>query len=405
MRMEGHSGLHDLGALRAERSADETRFIGYSRVLYISALIGHLCFLIAFYLLGQTVMCLFNILSVAVFTFGTFWAERGHMRLALALGMTEVTVHAFLATLYMGWGTGFYLYIFSNMSVVWLTPFYSLRVKIVISFALLGTLLGLFALSKVTGELQPIEPWIAEVFLVLNWTYFAFLACIGLYGLGHAIKVTEAALQTEVAKSEFLLQNILPTEIIDRLKQDPDTISIAQDFTDVTILFADIVGFTEFSSGRDPAVVVERLNVVFSLLDSLTESHRLEKIKTIGDSYMVVGGLPTPRRDHATAVAQLGLDILAAMKELDGTEKTIRIGINSGPVVAGVIGKKKFAYDLWGDAVNIAARMEAYSEPGRILVSAATRSLIDETFVCEGRGVIEIKGKGAMETFFLEGRK
>ena len=391
-----------LRTARAELSADETRFIGYSRVLYRSALLGHILFLIAFYLLDQTVLWQFNILSVAVFTFGTLFSERGYMRLSLALGLTEVTVHAVLATLYLGWGAGFYLYIFSNMGVVFLTPFFSVRWRVLISAALLGALLGLFALSKVTGVLQPIEPWVEELFLILNWTYFAFLTCVGLHGLGQAIKATEAALQAEIAKSEFLLQNILPTEIISRLKKDPDT--IAQDFTDVTIMFADIVGFTEFSSGRNPASVVERLNAVFSRLDALTEAHGLEKIKTIGDSYMVVGGLPTPRADHATAVADLALDVLDAMRELDGTEDTIRIGINSGPVVAGVIGKKKFAYDLWGDAVNIAARMESHGEPGRILVSAATRELLRETFVCTPRGVIDIKGKGAMETYYLEGR-
>ncbi len=386
--------------IRAERSADEIRFFGYCRFLYVSALLGHIAFLVIFLLLGQTTLWMFNIVSIAVFAYGSFFHERGHMRLALALGLTEVVLHAVLATLYTGFETGFFLFIFQDMAVVFLTPFFTTRARLVISSVLLGLLLGLFAVSRATGVIQPVEPWIADVFLVANLTYFSVLTCVGLNGLRQAIQTTEASLQAEMAKSEFLLQNILPTQIIERLKTDPEV--IAQGYSSVTILFADIVGFTEYASGRDPGVVVERLNEVFSRFDALTESHGLEKIKTIGDSYMVVGGLPSPRADHAQAVARLALDIVDAMEALDGTPDTIRIGINSGPVVAGVIGKRKFAYDLWGDAVNIAARMESLGEPGRIVVSAATKAALDGAYHFTPRGTTHVKGKGAMDTFFLE---
>ena len=386
--------------VRAERSADEIRFIGYSRFLYVSALLGHLVFLILFVLLGQKTLSLFNVFSVAVFAYASFFNERRHMRWALALAMIEVALHAILATLYTGFQTGFFLFIFQDMAVVFLTPFFTSRARVVVSAALLATLLGLFALARITGVIQPIEPWIAEAFFFANLIYFSVLIWVGLNGLRQAIQNTEAALQTEMAKSEFLLQNILPTEIVQRLKRDPEV--IAQDYSDVTIMFADIVGFTEYASGREPSVVVARLNEVFSRFDALTERHGLEKIKTIGDSYMVVGGLPSPRADHAESVARLALDMLDAMVELDGTPETIRIGINSGPVVAGVIGKRKFAYDLWGDAVNIAARMEALGEPGRIVVSAATRAALDGSYGFTPRGLMHVKGKGEMETFFLD---
>ena len=397
---EQQVGVGPFRTERAARSADEIRFIGYSRFLYVSALLGHIAFLFIFYALGQTVLWQYNLVSIAVFAYGTFFHERGHMRLALALGMTEVVVHAILATIYTGFETGFYLFIFQDMAVVFLTPFFTTRGRVIVSAALLACLLGLFAVTKTTGVVQPVEPAVAEFFLVCNWIYFALLTWVGLNGLRDAIQVTEAALQTEIAKSEFLLQNILPETIIEHLKDEPET--IAHDYSDVTIMFADIVGFTAYASGRDPGVVVGRLNAVFSRLDALTEAHGLEKIKTIGDSYMVVGGLPAPRPDHAHAIAELALEILQAMRELDGTDNTIRIGINTGPVVAGVIGKKKFAYDLWGDAVNIAARMESYGEPGRVVVSETTKAALGDAYVFESRGPMHVKGKGTMETFFLD---
>jgi len=213
-------------------------------------------------------------------------------------------------------------------------------------------------------------------------------------------------LQVEQQKSEKLLLNILPKPIADRLKKGART--IADSFPEATVLFSDLVGFTELSTTISAAELVEKLNEIFLAFDILTESHGLEKIKTIGDAYMLVGGLPTPRLDHAEAVANMALDMFVAIDDLNrgGQENfRIRVGIHTGPVVAGVIGKNKFNYDLWGDAVNVASRMESHGKPGLIQVSEATYQRIKDKFVFEQRGPIEVKGKGRMVTYWLLGRK
>jgi len=212
-------------------------------------------------------------------------------------------------------------------------------------------------------------------------------------------------IQAEQARSDRLLLNILPGPIAERLKQGQHR--IAQYFDDVTVLFADLVGFTQLADHMPPATLVGLLDEIFSIFDDLAERYGLEKIKTIGDAYMVVGGLPMPRQDHAEAVADMALDMRQAIARLHGEcgdLLTIRIGIHSGPVVAGVIGTSKFAYDLWGDTVNIASRMESHGQPGRIHVSAATQQRLAKRYRFEERGVLHVKGKGEMETYFLTGQ-
>lgn len=215
----------------------------------------------------------------------------------------------------------------------------------------------------------------------------------------------EAALHQQQEQTERLLLNILPAAIADRLKQDEST--IAEYFNNVTVLFADIVGFTQLASHLSPIALVNLLNQIFSEFDRLTQKYGLEKIKTIGDAYMVVGGLPMPGEDHAEAIAHMALDMQAVLERFnEANHKTfsIRIGIHSGPVVAGVIGLKKFTYDLWGDTVNIASRMESHGVAGKIHVSDATYQLLQDRFVLEKRGNIPIKGKGEMTTYFLNDR-
>ncbi len=215
----------------------------------------------------------------------------------------------------------------------------------------------------------------------------------------------EEALRHQQEQTERLLLNILPQEISDRLKQQTGT--IAEDFADVTVLFADIVGFTEIASKLSAIQLVNLLNQIFSVFDRLSEEYGLEKIKTIGDAYMVVGGLPTRRPDHAQAIAKMALDMQKAIAQFNIENQqnfSIRIGIHTGAVVAGVIGIKKFTYDLWGDTVNIASRMESQGLPGKIQVTEATYKFLREEFCLEKRGEIEIKGKGKMMTYFLVGR-
>ncbi|ELS30752.1 MULTISPECIES: adenylate/guanylate cyclase domain-containing protein [Pseudanabaena] len=213
-------------------------------------------------------------------------------------------------------------------------------------------------------------------------------------------------LQAERDRSESLLLNMLPEGIAKKLKHS--RASMADGFEEVSVLFADIVGFTELSSNMSPTEVVGLLNRIFSIFDNLCDRHKLEKIKTIGDAYMVVSGLPQPRGDHAIAIANMALDMqkaIAHIKSRDGVQIAMRIGINSGPVVAGVIGTKKFIYDLWGDTVNVASRMESLGTANAIQVTESTYIRIREQFNCEKRGIIMVKGKGEMMTYWLNSRK
>lgn len=220
------------------------------------------------------------------------------------------------------------------------------------------------------------------------------------------LQVTLADLALEQKKSEQLLLNILPGPIAARLKEGEDT--IADSFAEVTILFADIVNFTPMSSNLPAVELVSLLNEIFSEFDRLSELHGLEKIKTIGDAYMVGAGLPIERKDHARVIADMALDMLEAINSFNQRHQSdlhMRIGINSGPVVAGVIGTHKFIYDIWGDAVNIAARMESQGVEGCIQVTENTWKHLRNDYLFDDRGLISIKGKGKMHTYMLRGRK
>lgn len=213
-------------------------------------------------------------------------------------------------------------------------------------------------------------------------------------------------LETEKEKSERLLLNILPSPIAERLKEEEQV--IADSFPEVTVLFADIAGFTPLSASLPPTKLVQLLNEIFSAFDALVEKHELEKIKTIGDAYMVVGGLPYPQPNHAIAIAEMALDMQRVIEDFNQRHQTnlnMRIGINTGPVVAGVIGTKKFIYDLWGDTVNTASRMESHGIIGEIQITDSTYQQLRHNYVIEKRGVIEVKGKGDMKTYLLKDRK
>ena len=224
--------------------------------------------------------------------------------------------------------------------------------------------------------------------------------------LEELVKQRTKELTAEKLTSERLLLNVLPGPIADRLKTGESL--IVDRFESVSVLFADIVGFTDLSSRTSPEDLVRLLNELFSTFDRLAEKHGLEKIKTIGDAYMVVAGIPQPIADHAIALAHMALDMneaIAAYAKKAGSSLSIRIGIHSGSVVAGVIGEKKFIYDLWGDTVNTASRMESTGVPGRIHLSEATYTLIKGEFDAEQRAPIEVKGKGLMTTYLLSGIK
>ncbi|MBD2577734.1 adenylate/guanylate cyclase domain-containing protein [Oscillatoria sp. FACHB-1406] len=219
-------------------------------------------------------------------------------------------------------------------------------------------------------------------------------------------KQAEEALQRQQAKTEELLLNILPQPIAERLQNGETT--IADSFENASVLFADIVGFTEFAAQRPPRKIVAVLNEIFSEFDALTHAYGLEKIKTLGDNYMVVGGLPLPHPDSLNAIAQIALDLLTCLDNYNFKNSQnfqLRIGINTGPVVAGTIGTSKPIYDLWGDTVNVASRMESTGEPGQIQVTKAVRDMLSEQFHFEERGEIFVKGKGNLLTYWLVDKK
>jgi class 3 adenylate cyclase len=216
----------------------------------------------------------------------------------------------------------------------------------------------------------------------------------------------EAALEREFDRSENLLMNLMPTSIPLRLKNNSGEI-IADYFDEVTILFVDIVGFTPRASQLPPRDVVRYLNRVFSEFDRLAEKYRLEKIKTIGDAYMVAGGMPDVRTGHAADVASMALEILDVTRQLSSElhdDLAVRVGIHTGPAVAGVIGTRKLFYDVWGDTVNTASRMESHGSAGKIQVTQDARRVLGDSFQFKSRGIVEIRGKGAMALYYLTGK-
>jgi adenylate cyclase len=260
-----------------------------------------------------------------------------------------------------------------------------------------------FLLTGIAGEVlfsdADLPVWFTSTMLALN--------VIGTGAVAFTLLASFANQRNAALReSELLLMNILPRSIAERLKAASNT--IADHFDSASILFADVVDFTPLAQRLLPAEVVGILDELFSHFDALVERHGLEKIKTIGDCYMAAAGVPNPRPDHARRAALLALDMrdavaTSAVAGQSGLE--LRIGINSGPVVAGVIGTKRFLYDLWGDAVNTASRMESQSTPGEIQITRATYDLLKDEFVCRRRGTILVKGKGQMETWYLDGSR
>ena len=265
------------------------------------------------------------------------------------------------------------------------------------------------ALIAVSGFLETrplvtssLPPSLVTIFFILNIGAVSTIAIALLaYFVSQKNRLFEL-LQDEQIKSENLLLNILPKEIAAILKSESRT--IADSYDGVSVLFADMVGFTPLSAELAPKELVELLNEAFSFFDSLLDKYGVEKIRTIGDSYMAACGLPRRRPDHAQALVHMALemrDYVATHTFQCGRRVSFRIGVNSGPLIAGVIGRRKFEYDIWGDAVNVASRMESHGVGGAIQVTRATYELIQGEFVCEPRGPVNVKGKGEMEVWWV----
>ena len=257
---------------------------------------------------------------------------------------------------------------------------------------------------RLTNNLPP--TMIVPLFFVLN---LGTVSGIAFFLLFYFVREKDRAyrmLNLERERADQLLLNVLPKEVAPRLKQSGQT--IAEHFDSASVLFADIVGSTTLFADMEPREIVEWLNEVFSAFDVLLDKYGLEKIRTIGDSYMVAAGVPSPRPDHARALALMALEMCEQLQQMparNGRRIAFRMGMNSGPMVGGVIGKTKFHYDLWGDTVNTASRMESHGEAGKIQVTQQTYDLLRGEFDFEPRGLIPIKGKGELQTWFLLGRR
>ena len=328
--------------------------------------------------------------------FGRF-LRVGQVAILLAPTLSMVPLGGFLGSAGVGlWGILAPLgaLVFSNMRSA--ARWYVAYVVVFLGSGIAGELVG--AVSPAVPE------WFTSTMLALNVTVGGTIVFTLLAVFARQRRDALAAMRDEQARAESLLLNILPRSIVERLKVETRT--IADQFSSASILFADVVDFTPLAERLPPADVVAVLDHLFSHFDVLADRYGLEKIKTIGDCYMAAAGVPSPRSDHARALALMALDMQAAMCSVDevghlGLE--LRVGINSGPVVAGVIGRKRFLYDLWGDAVNTASRMESYGTSGRIQITRATKDLLGNEFVCEPRGTIAVKGKGDVEAWYLVG--
>jgi adenylate cyclase len=292
----------------------------------------------------------------------------------------------------------------SSVVIIWaaLCPLGSLLLEDLSSTSL--WIVGFVVLLILTAALQPVLPPAALPEPFVTWFFVlnvgAVIAIV--FGLLYYFVSRRNFFQQQ---AEMLLLNILPKEISDTLKAEQRT--IADQYAAVSILFADVVGFTPMAARMTAMELVDLLNQVFLCFDGLIEKYDLEKIKTIGDCYMVASGVPRSRSDHATALVDLALDMQAAVAgtRFGGRKLALRIGINSGPVVAGIIGRKKFTYDLWGESVNLASRMESHGSPGCIQITRSTYQLIKDAFDCEAAGPIEVKGAGRVEVWQVLGRK
>ena len=386
-------------------SSEYYRFFVLSNYCYFFSIIGHGTTIFLTELIGARILTWFNIGSVIMYLVALRLNLWGFLKFSLPFVIVEGLGFVVLSTYTVG-DIGISAMLIPVAMFVFVSPLKYRFAKIIISIVIGVVYAVLNYYVQIFTPTILLAPIIVKVLNFVTSCVTIATACfLGYYFQIAAIRA-ETALDQEYQRAEHLLHNILPEAIANRLKIHPET--IANGFEGTTILFADIVGFTPLSAQMSPENMVMLLNEVFSDFDDLVDKYGLEKIKTIGDAYMAVAGLPEPRHDHAEAIADMALDIKKVMKKFSGIMNKplqIRIGINSGPAVAGVIGKKKFTYDLWGDTVNTASRMESHGIPGEIQVTQTTYDLLRDSYRFENRGIIRIKGKGPMQVYLLKGKR
>jgi adenylate cyclase len=346
-----------------------------------------------------------NVVGAMVFA-AVPWLQRFGELIAPLTFLGAAYVSVFASCLDLGTGAGAQFFFLVGACIVVLL----LGIEhIVLASALAATAAGLiiaveFLVPRNTG-LQP--AWVQSTGFIVTAISSVVMVVVTVWFALRDTARAEAVMESEYQRSEALLANMLPGSIAERLKSAERNV-IADKYDEASVLFADIVGFTERASSTAPADLVRFLDRLYSAFDELVDKHGLEKIKVSGDSYMVVSGVPRVRPDHAAALADFALDmanVAAALKDPHGNPVPLRMGMACGPVVAGVVGSRRFFYDVWGDAVNVASRMESTDSVGRIQVPQAMYERLKNDFVLQERGRIEVKGKGVMRTRYLIGRK
>jgi adenylate cyclase len=328
---------------------------------------------------------------------------RGHVVGAYAVSVVGAAVHAAAASWFVGWDTGYHLLLVPSCLVAAFTPGLGDGVRAAAFSAALGAWIVCHAAFSGLPPQHDLPSWWTRA----TWYGNALggIAFIALWGKGlvRRLEDAESRAAEEHARSEALLANILPPTISERLKRGEE---VSQAFDGISVLFADLVGFTPLSAKKTPAELVGMLDRLFSEMDALAERHGVEKIKTLGDAYMAASGLPSACDFPADRMAAFALDVVALFaSQPEGEDRLrVRVGIATGPVVAGVIGVRKFAYDVWGDTVNTAARMESFGMAGRVHVEEATFRALGSRWTFEERGPVEVKGKGRIPTWYLVGK-
>lgn len=390
-------------------STSNFRFYKLSNLVLTLGMLVHLTWIPLFSWYGAYPMAWLNIGSLAVYVFSISWNRKGYHFTSSIIMVLEILLHQLAAVRYFGSEAGFQAYVL----VIGLFPFLMPKGRWGLKFLLLGACFGVYLFFIYLGEktipLFDLSNGQTEYLRVSN-TLFAFISLAvsgGYYNI--AMHQTEAQLEErsdelkkEKDKSDELLHNILPHEVAEDLKRNGQ--SEARQFDHSTVLFTDFVGFTSIAQSLSAKELVDEIHTYFKAFDEIIERHGLEKIKTIGDAYLAVSGLPHSDPEHAVKCVRAALDLVAftEKKATTGGRFRIRIGLNSGNLVAGIVGVKKFAFDIWGDTVNTASRVETAGEAGKINISESTYLLIKDRFDCAYRGKISVKGKGEMAMYFVE---
>lgn len=352
----------------------------------------------------------FNIGLLNIVTAVVFFAIPLLQPLGEVIATLIFVVVAFTSLTLVGWQVGtdsglqFYYLVSASLAVLTLGVEHIVLASVVVS---IGAGLTIASQFLVPGDTHLQPRWSVNAGFVITTISACVMIFATVWYAMREVSRAEGAMEVEYKRSEALLANILPGSVAERLK-NPAHGTIADRYDDASILFADIAGFTERASQIPAADLVQFLDRLYTTFDRLVDKHGLEKIKTTGDSYMVVSGVPEPRPDHVEALARLALDMSQAVSDLrdpNGARVPLRIGMASGPVVAGVVGARRFFYDVWGDAVNVASRMESTDPEGRIQLPENVYLRLKDSFVLEERGEVDVKGKGFMRTWYLLGRK